>query len=545
MMRKINVSLSDYSIYKITDNEVNEVFNAYKEANIILSQSFESNKWKLTDEISNYTFDFNISADDFADYRVNLNISLEAFTHNLKVFILFKLGDVSMNLLRQFLYDLKKVLKLPYDDLNYELEDKNIVFLQYVQDFFDSIKIDGLEEEYRYLHESIENNIIDTRTNSKRLLVSFDSYFLFEDLLDRFWKESIDEDEKLFFFPIWFWWKLSSIIPMRPREVVITPRRCLRNADGLWNLTIRKDKNKGSNKKTTYKIDSDYKPFTFVITEEFAKEINWYLDKTKDYPRNELDTLFITDTHYKRWERCKPYTSRYFTYVNLNTCLRYFFEFIIHERFGYELIEDKERKHLEANQIHKFHLGDTRHLSLIGVIFSGAPASVAKVLAGHDSLDMGAHYYTNVSSFIETKTYRKYHQLVSKENFSLEQYKTNSSTGKSVEVTGGKCYSSKYREGNFEDCNCVIGPDGEFGYCQNCSYFRTSGRMFINNKKEYQDKLNAALISLKRTTNAVRRAKGYEEEITERIHEVNTIANEYSRYLLETEGDGKWQDKES
>lgn len=544
-MRKINVNLSNYNINDLSEEEITATFEAYKENKVILTESFESNCWKVSDELTICRFDFNIPEEDFVDYKDNLEISLGGFIHNLKVFTLFEMGTVSLSNLRQFLHDIKTVLKLHYDDLNYELEDKNVLSLQRIQKFFDVIKTETREEEYRYLHESIQNNIYLEEYKGKRLLVSFESYFLFEELLEKFWKECKDENEKLFFFPVWFWWNLSSIIPMRPREVVITQRNCLKNKDGLWYLTIRKDKNKGSKRKTNYKLDLDYSLFTFGITESFARELNWYIDNTKQYPVNELDTLFITDTHYKKWHRCKPYNSRYFTYINLNTCLRYFFEFIINERYGYELIEDPSLRHLKSNQIHKFCLGDTRHLSLIGVIFSGAPASIAQVLAGHDSIEIGAHYYSNVSSFVETKIYRKYHQLVSKENFSLEQYKAVNNTGEYTEITGGRCYSPKFRIGDFEDCNCVIGPNGEFGYCQSCRFFGTNGRIFSNNKKDYQNRLTVALQALKRTTQAVRKHKGYEEEITEKLQEVNTLANEYSRYLLETKGEGQWQDQEN
>lgn len=540
-MRKINISVKNFSLQSLREIEVIQIFKAYHDANIILTEKFDSKKWFLTDEYENCSFNFDISADDFVDYKDNLGIELNDFTFKLKAYILTQLGEINLNTLRQFIYDLKKVIRLSYDDLSYDLEDVNIPSLPRVLSFFEALKTNEREEEYRYICESIRNNIIISQNDSKRLLASFNSYFLFADLIKRFWSESTDEEEKLFFFPVWFWWRLSTVLPTRPREIVLTPRNCLSKNGDQWILTVRKDNKKGSNKKKTYKIDTDYSLFSFAITNDFADDINWYLEKTKQYDNNQLNTLFITDTHYKRWERCRPYTSRYFTYINLNTCLRYFFEFIIHEHYGYELVEDISRKNLNSNQIHKFCLGDTRHLSLIGVIFSGAPASVAKVLAGHDSVDIGSHYYTNISSFVETQTYRNYKKLTTKERFSLSEYREP--VGKSfVKVSGGNCYSNKYMNENFEDCLNSIGSNGEIGNCADCPYFRTDGRLFTNSKEEYQTMLLASYKALKMTTQAVRKAKGYEEDITKKIYEINTLANEYSRYLMETEGEGKWQD---
>ena len=42
------------------------------------------------------------------------------------------------------------------------------------------------------------------------------------------------------------------------------------------------------------------------------------------------------------------------------------------------------------------------------------------------------------------------------------------------------------------------------------------------------------------TTQAVRKAKGYEEDISRQLYEINNLANEYSKYLMETEGEGTW-----
>ena len=542
-MRKINISVKNFNLNTLRDIEVAQIFKAYKDAGIILTGSLDSNKWQLTDEYENCTFNFNISKDDFIEYETNLDLSLDDFVFRLKAYILTQLGDINLNTLRQFLCDLKKVIAFSYDDLSYELEDANIHSLQRIFDFFNLIKTSERCEDYRYILESIRNNIIIVNSDRKRLLASFNSYFLFEDLIQKFWKESQDEDERLFFFPIWYWWRLSTILPTRPREIVLTPRNCLRKQNKEWYLTVRKDNKKGNNKKKTYKIDTDYSLFSFVITEDFASDIKWYLDKTSQYERNELNTLFITETHYKRWERSKPYNSRYFTYINLNTCLRYFFEFIVQDYYGYELIDDISRKHLSPNQIHKFCLGDTRHLSLIGVIFSGAPASVAKVLAGHDSIDIGSHYYTNIASFVETQTYRNYKRLTTKERFSLSEYRQP--IGKNfVKVSGGNCYSINYSNGIFSDCLNSIGSNGEIGNCPNCPYFRTSGRLFSNSKEEYENKINSSYKALKMTTQAIRKAKGYEEDISRQLYEINNLANEYSKYLMETEGEGTWQDQQ-
>ena len=138
-MRKINISVKNFNLNTLRDVEVAQIFNAYKDAGIILTGSLDSNKWDLTDEYANCTFNFNISKDDFIEYETNLGISLDDFIYKLKAYVLTQLGEVILNTLRQFIYDLKKVIRFSYDDLSYELEDANIHSLQRIYDFFNLI----------------------------------------------------------------------------------------------------------------------------------------------------------------------------------------------------------------------------------------------------------------------------------------------------------------------------------------------------------------------------------------------------------------------
>ena len=57
----------------------------------------------------------------------------------------------------------------------------------------------------------------------QRSLAQFDSYFLFNDILSDFWKRDISNDTRLFYYPIYLWWRITAIIPLRPKEFILTP----------------------------------------------------------------------------------------------------------------------------------------------------------------------------------------------------------------------------------------------------------------------------------------------------------------------------------
>ena len=141
---------------------------------------------------------------------------------------------------------------------------------------------------------------------------------------------------------MYLWWQISGVIPLRPREFILTPRNCLQNREDGWYLTLRRNQLKGSNKKVTYKIEDDYITVQYHIPDKLADEIIKYIDFTKEYEATELKTLFITDTHYHQWNQKKHSNSRYFTYINMNCVMRYFFHDIIEEKYGLKIVYDRE-----------------------------------------------------------------------------------------------------------------------------------------------------------------------------------------------------------
>ena len=174
------------------------------------------------------------------------------------------------------------------------------------------------------MFDEVEERSQISDNGKQRSLATFESYFRFDEIIKRFWDESNDEDEKLFFFPIWMWWNISGVLPLRPCEFVVTPRNCLNEIDGKYTLTVRRNRKKGTEKSKSYKISSDYELNRYSIPERLAKEIQWYLEATKDYPEEDTHTLFVTGTHYAMWERQAPYTSRLFSYMKSVMAIGFF-----------------------------------------------------------------------------------------------------------------------------------------------------------------------------------------------------------------------------
>lgn len=535
---------------EITIKEARRIFFAYREKDIISQSRFDDDIWDLNNETSGYHFNFEIDSNRFKKFGKELHLTEDEFKEYLKTYIICRMGDLELGSLRRLIHDIKKVVHSDVSDTDSLLEVCTSETVGRVSEFFAMLPEGCREEELSDLlvmFDEVEERSQIGNVGKQRSLATFESYFRFDEIIKRFWDESNDEDEKLFFFPVWMWWNISGVLPLRPCEFVVTPRNCLNEIDGKYTLTVRRNRKKGTGKSKSYKISSDYELNRYSIPERLAKEIQWYLEATKDYPEEDTHTLFVTGTHYAMWERQAPYTSRLFSYMNLRTCLRYFFKMIVEDRYGYKVLYNNDGQALPSDKcIEYLHLGDTRHIALINLIAEGATPMVAMMLAGHDNPEMSSHYYSNITQLIECRTYRQYKkQIKGQQNYVLSKKKNTLPAKKSIPLgCGGRCYSEKVTNGDFCDCYKVVGPAGEVGFCKNCEFYRDNSKSFSDMKDIYKNKIENECHVLEEVVKKVRSGKGEPEEIISVILRLRDSDYSYRQYLLEKmEEEGNEQSK--
>lgn len=532
-----------FSIEEINEHtiiEAREIFQHYKKLSIINESTvFEDTKWQLCDEYSNVSMNFGISKVSYkANYESIFGISLEKFILYLKSFIMLNMGKNVLVSLARIVRDIKKIIGKELSIL--VSGDLKINYIIPVIDFFSILPAEISEKHEELLNalEVIGECQLLSRTNLKRNLASFHTYFKFNDILNDYWLKISDLDEKLFFFPLYLWWQITAILPLRPREFILTPRDCLSKSSKKFFLTLRRNLLKGGSNQVHYSIDKDYITVKYEIPQKMYEEILLYQSMTDQYENNDTNTLFRAEPHYKYFGQKKQCKSRFYTYVNLRTCLRIFYENVIFAQYNMQLsnltTEDIE---WSDNTIEYLHLGDTRHIAMINIIAEGGTPTTAMLLAGHADITISSHYFSNISQLIECKTYEMYKKLKSGKELVLgnNYYPLVPKTFDTFIPLedGTRCYSKEFQKGNITDCQNTIGPNNAIGYCPNCKYYWKNGfSYYLQDARKFNSQIKADTAYLLHMLKKYRSGLGFEEDITEALLKLQTSLHRYQEFCF-------------
>ena len=536
--------LSVRVIDKDSEQKARSIFAGYKLEGILYDCEFDDEIWHATDDYSRKSLRF--QPDEFLYkrfYEKYLGLSYSGFILALKTYVAFSFGDLVLNTIQTFINEVERIISIDPAELPESSVLLNLSMPQRVSEFFSMLPAVGaVEENIQSLMDIMDSaTTILTSQGKARDLASFDSYFEFNDLLKEYWASDIDKDERLFYYPLYLWWQITAVLPLRPREFLVTPRNCLRKAEDGYYLSVRRDKLKGSDRKVTYRIETDYMINEYRIPDALAEEIQKYLDFTSEYDATEIDTLFVTDSHYHKWLQKKHSNSRYFTYINMGTVLRYFFGEIVSGRYGYKVIRDRgeQYSHMKDHEIQYIYLGDTRHLAMINILAEGGTPVLAMALAGHSNIDISMHYAGNLTSLIECRVYRQYKKMLTGggtyELFPAARKKLANPEFVFMDDRS-RCYSPAYNHGEFTDCEKALGPHGEIGDCNKCVYHRppeTVGFFTDIGRDRYRHAIEDDCKNLREVIGIVRRENGDPEDILQSMMKLQGSMVTYEAFCRE------------
>ena len=375
------------------------------------------------------------------------------------------------------------------------------------------------------------------------IMNEFQSYFIFDYIIRKAWKNEMNDLQKKFYFPIVFYWMLTTILPLRVTEFCVTPYNCLKILEGKYYLTIRRTRLKGSTSRDMkihfYRIDKDYYMQTYEIPKWMYDMVEKWRQDTKD-SNHPFGLLFSEEYTASLGYRnmCVCSEESIFDLERLGQTLKQFYQefvldgenmILVNEETLMERYMDKRygSYQMYPGEIMMMQLRHTRHLAMINLIRWGCNPMLIKNFAGHTSPEEDENYYSNTTRFVRCATKILWERTRKSNNSFIEEEAIMEPNNMQemldlkkpyVETDDGKCYSEEFRNGNYEWCYKCNGK------CIKCRYLWQEDREEITEQEE--ERINQEAVFLVKLL----RKKDVEERIEEVQQKVLALEADLKEY---------------
>lgn len=387
----------DYMLihYKVTDDyseeKYREMFQILKSKGIIVNDGYDDMEWIL-------------KKSDGRKHHIKFNMDIDTlWNEKLKHFVLVKLDMQKadcysvISAVRRIREELAKTNYLDIDLIHTYREqigtcDRTMsLCLSAFREFL--LFING-KNARKYV--DVINGVPQIYTTKSRNLPCYQSILLFDYIINDFLQRT-DVKERARYYPVLIWWKLSSIIPLRPGEVYQLPKDCIYEKNEKYYIHIERIKNKSERRKYSSLIIKD-----FEIREDVYSIIRDYIDYISEFD----DTKYLFSIGSLRRTaglRAKDEDVERITHITMQTIYKHFKKEIIEQEYGYHMIPLGQKKN--ENDIEEVKMGDVRHLAIINLMMMGYNPLYIMELAGHHKLTTQIGYYNHVDTFATAKSH--------------------------------------------------------------------------------------------------------------------------------------------
>lgn len=524
------------------ENSVEEAKNILQEKmneSPINQCNFEDNIWYL-----HYKTTSNrriINFDQIKELSVfNTELRDMEFLTIIKCWVSNLLNSYSVPLVSTYTLGIMKFLKITKGLTNINIEDisddfstlnegtKAVIVLSSLNllDYFSDLE--KYEEILSLLYELKKQYNIEKKV---RILPSSRDILVFSRIVEDFFSKELTEKQYLRWFPIWFWWKVTNLIPMRPSEFCNISRDSLKELNGNYYIQLPRIKQKKVNSNRIQIVDKVYIPHDFYQKLEEYKQITEKFGFTDTFITYESIPL-NSNNKYSKIDRTK------FSYAILNYTLASFYEHIVfgeyHIQFNPNNSEETEFQYITR----KLRLNDTRHLAFINMKRQGYhPVEIAR-MGGHTSIRSQEHYFNHIQNYVDLEILElitntdldSYSNLIKDKSISLGMDFINkyvlrpTNTGFQRIMTEGYCTDKEQR--------CM---DED---CWGCDHWRISMEEFIQKQhileqkmKERKSYLNETIDNLKKLYKAIYENIGKDEYYTSENVEIKKQLINHSKYI--------------
>lgn len=288
----------------------------------------------------------------------------------------------------------------------------------------------------------------------------------------------LQDDEYRKWFPIFFWAKVTFVIPLRATEMLVTPFNYIRKDNGKTFLTLRRTQLKGKKRVVHYNVEQDYKEYEYEYGDQrVVKAIEKYQELTSNRPRKYLfdHTMYMINNM-----------------VSLQS-----FNMLLAEFVQTFLVNNPKYDYARyASGIKEFDLvtaGDSRPIAMSNLYFQDISADVCRQLADHSQISTSFGYYTNVSNTIHCASIMTIQKRINLERRDLEAAYAMGRVEKSRTGVASVCCSPRQPliTGAITDCQ------NHLHECLGCKYYSPSEdeiKKAFDSRKEKLDAVSKRLV---------------------------------------------------
>lgn len=482
---------------EILDNLVDDDSYEYR-----LKLEFDEDIWILPYNGGTLSFDFNKL--HHLLNKINNQNSLENILR-VKCWIASILRSVSSNRAAT----LYKRLLDAIEKTNFFKVDKADDFAEYIRDahFTDIYKLSFIQVTLNFLDFNLQyelyeiydgtfyelSNSLNIKKNV-RTLPAVKDVITFSEWLDHFYKTEMEKEETssllMRFYPVVIWWKLSSIIPLRPSEFCEIKRDSFGTDENPYLLKIPRKKNK----KNVQVINE------ITISEELGNIINDYLEKTKKFGKTKtlISYRAINSTYtqtFKDQTTITKFDFDVFNYSNLISLVNSFHDEVLSKKFNLKIVPKKQNSETEADTLYDISKrilpGDPRHLAIMSLINQKYhPVEVAR-LAGHSTLNSYYHYSNHKSYWVDLEVQKlmyKFQQEKSAKTQGKIQFQQSIWSEITTRALLKPATSSYYEKKEIGYCTDALKRC--FTECVFCKHWRISREEFEKNLEYIEEKIS-------------------------------------------------------
>lgn len=348
--------------------------------------------------------------------------------------------------------DLNRKIKQLTIDIKYISTD--ISLIGRIKNFLDYLNLNS--KTYEYLLDQLYE--FEKKDIGERVLPRFEDIFKFADIIN-----DIVENQKIntckdYLLTI-LWWKITSILPLRPTEFLRIEFDCIYREKDSFYLIVKRSKGKSGGKiHNNSKTQDFYKDDYVAIDEDLYNLIIEYKEILKSefqYTTNEK--LFPFELIQKQSNKNREYNKELIVCNDLLRNINNFYQNVIYKKYNFIPVEKYEKLYKETKFIEKLTTYDARHIAIMNLILMGNDPLEVMYLAGHSDVNTSFGYFNHIETYatsyalglidnIKNKTMineykEKYNFRNSgKETFDLLKNDMSVNERTPKKVRGGYCY---------------------------------------------------------------------------------------------------------